>query len=358
MKFRDKLLRPIIALAFVLATMMPSFSATTSSSSSGYSAPSSRPSAPSTPMRVEPPRQPYTPPAVNNGYTKPPQAAVPPIAAPIPHPGPVTPPPVANSNSGFTKPGGAPSQPTGQTSLPPKQGLPPNALASAQTRNMSATSLTAYQSERANAKQPPMPLAPADTRNNPAYANASRAYGGNVDTYMANRQTSYSSYRTSNQSTFLIVHEIRPNYGIYDSGFLTGMIMGAVIGNVVANHNADMQRAAWLNAQQNQAWYPQYMADLRTQAETNAQLRERLAYMEGQQALARSQGVTVDATQLPQGVDPSIAIAPEAVITDSNFTQTPTGDRSPIVKSSHIWLWFILGLFGVVGLSWLVMRKR
>ena len=325
MKF-NKILRPLVAVIFGLATIIPNIAS--ADSKGGYSRPSAPSSAPpprayTPPPQVQrtpdPPRQFTAPPAAptQNGFTKP--------GAP---PAQIAPPPPASTQNGFTKPGAPPARATtGTTAIPPKNGPPPNALAGAQTRNMSANSLNLYQDERERAKHPPMPISPADTRNNPAYVNASRAYGGNFDTYMTGRHANYSSFRDSNRDTFVIVHEIRPNYGIYDSGFLTGMIMGAYIHGAVSDHNADMQHAAWLNAQQNQAWYSQYMSDLRQQAETNAQLRERLAYMEGQQAQAKAQGVTVDATQLPHGVDPSIAIAPEAVITDSNFTQPPTEDQ-------------------------------
>jgi len=65
------------------------------------------------------------------------------------------------------------------------------------------------------------------------------------------------------------------------------MFMGAAIGSSMSNN------AAWMAAQQNQAWYASYRADLDRQAMSNAELRNKIAAMDAeiaQQLLLEGRG--------------------------------------------------------------------
>lgn len=335
MRIKNTMLASMVAIMFGLTAIAPAFSASFSSSSrssSGFTAPS-RPSAPSMQFNRPSPST-FAPSsgATQNGFTKPNMAPSTTTSNP----------PAAQSQNEFTKPG---STATVQPSQSSGRAPPPNALSTAQTRNMSSSSLASYQAERAQAKQPPMPIAQTELRSNPVMSSARNSYGGNVDTYMSRRATTYDTYRTSHASTFVIVHEIRPNYGIYDSSILTGMVMG-VIGTNMA------QNAMWMNAQQNQPWYSQYRADLNQQAQTNEELRNKLAILDKEMSDQQAQGHTVNVDSPPPGIDPSMFIAPEAVITDSDFSQTPNQSNTHIL----VWVLLLLSIFGVIGIIYFIRR--
>lgn len=275
--------------------------------------------------------RPSTPSHSAPSYPSPPPSAVAP-SRPLPPPAAIAP---SNSN-GFSRPGSTPAQPVAA----PRPVAPASPMAQAQQRQVSSSSLSAYQAERANARTPPNPVSTQQVRNDPVYNSARDSFGGNTDRYFSQRTTVINNYRTSHPDVYAINSGIRPNYGIYDSGFLTGMMMGYVGGSIINN-------ATWMHAQQHQPWYPAYRADLERQAVDNAELRGRITQMDAEIGRLRAQGVQpAAATSLPQGVDPALAIAPEAVIAD-----TPE-------KSSHTWLWVILGIISGGALVWFVMRRR
>ena len=307
----------------------------TSSSSSGFSKPSA-PSVASTPSSsgggfskptTSAPPVASTPPAPSsNGFSKPTPAPSAPVASP--------------SNNGFSKPNSAPVSTAGNTTAPPRPAAPASAMATANNKAVSSSTLSAYQAERSQARQPPMPVASTQVRSSPVYSSASRAWGGNADTYYSRRTVVYSSYRSSHPDVFIITHNMRPNYGIYDSGFLTGMMFGYIGSSMIHN-------ASWMYAQQSQPWYPAYRADLERQAVDNAELRAKMYAMDAEIAKLKAQGVQPQTTNsLPQGVDPAMAIAPEAVMADAPE------------KPSYTWLWIILAAIGGGVVVFFVVRRR
>jgi len=179
--------------------------------------------------------------------------------------------------------------------------------------------------------RPPQPVSTSSVRSSPVYASVSRSWGGNADSYYARRTTVYTSYRTSYPSVFIVTHNMYPNYGMYDSGFLTGMFMGYLGSSMVQN-------AAWLAAQQNEAWYASYRADLDRQAIDNQELREKLAAMDAEIARQRAAGNVAQAGSLPDGVDPALAVAPEAVnaVEPEKEQQSSGGGVS--------WIWVVVGV--------------
>ena len=197
---------------------------------------------------------------------------------------------------------------------------------------MSSNSLNAYQAERSGSTRPPQPVAAAAVRGNPTYTNASRAWGGNVDTYYSRRTTVITTYHSSYPGVFVVSRGLYPNYGIYDSGFLTGMFMGYMGASMIHN-------ASWLASQQSQPWYPNYRADLERQAQTNAELRDKIATMDAEIARQRASGNVAHPGTLPQGVDPAFAMAPEAVI-------AAAPDRS---TGNPTWVWLLVVMGASIG---------
>ena len=220
-------------------------------------------------------------------------------------------------------------------------------MAQAQSRNMSATSLQAYQAERARAQQPPTPVTTQQVRQDPVYTSARSSFGGNADRYYSQRTVVINNYRTTHPEVFSYSQNLRPNYGIFDSSFLTGMMVGAIGTSLY-------DRATWMASQQHQPWYPQYRADLERQAGDNADLRARMAEMDREIDALRAQNRVPPTPQaLPQGVDPAMAIAPEAVNAD-----TPPANNGNNRGGGHTWIWILAGL-GILGVvAWFVVKKR
>lgn len=159
--------------------------------------------------------------------------------------------------------------------------------------------------------------------NSGTYGTASRAWNGNTDTYYQQRTVVVNQYRNSYPNVYVVSHNLHPNYGIYDSGFLTGMFMGYLGSSMIHN-------ATWLASQQNQPWYNSYRADLDRQAATNAELRAKIAEMDAEIARQKAAGNVAASNSVPQGVNPALAIAPEAVM-----AATPE-------NTSWVWLWIVL----------------
>ena len=274
--------------------------ASSSSFSSSFSKPAA--SAPSTPSFSKPSvATPSTTTAgpTSNGFSKPAASA----------PSTTTAGPTSN---GFSKPG---SNATSNGTIAPATG----SLGNASVKANSAASLSAYQSNRNSATSPPPP---AIAKTDPVYRNASSAWGGDPARYQSQRVTVINNYRSNNPGVYVITSHMSPSYGMYDSGFLTGMVLGAV-GNSISN-------AIWMNAQVNQPWYPSYRAELEAQAADNADLREHLSALDAEMAAQRANGAPTTVTTLPPGVDPALAFTPESVVPEQ--TQS----------NSHILLWILL----------------
>jgi hypothetical protein len=185
-----------------------------------------------------------------------------------------------------------------------------------------------------------MPVASNQVHGNPVYNNASTAWGGNADGYYSRRTVAYGNYRASHPDVSAVTNNMRPNYGIYDSGFLTGMMLGYMGSSMIHN-------ASWMYAQHNQPWYPAYRADLERQAVDNAELRAKMNAMDAEIAKLKAQGAQPQtANSLPPGVDPAMAIAPEAVWADAPD------------DPSYTWLWIVLAAIAGGSLVWFVVRRR
>ena len=196
---------------------------------------------------------------------------------------------------------------------------------------MSTTSFSAYQAERAASVRPASPV-DKSTLNNSVFNNTRSSYGSDVNTYMNKRTEYYTSYRARSPEVFVINSNLRPNYGVYDSGFLTGMM----IGQLGSNHAANM---SWMAAQYNQPWYNSYRNDLNEQAATNEKLRARLVELDAEIEMLKARGgEPADVTVLPPDIQPEIAIAPEAVIAATSDEESTRFRFSPIM---------LLSVFGV-----------
>ena len=339
-------LAPLLAFAISSVTLDPAGAGTFSkpsipssstfsrppTSSFGFSKPVVRDTAPPAPSYATPPKAVVTPtPVVSpaTSYTKPVIAAPPtPVASPATsYTKPViaaTPAPVASpANSfGYSKPTAAPTpvaSSTPQTYKPTTVYNPSTALGASSSKVMSGDALKKYQAERLAAKTPPQPVDIGSVRRDPGFASAASRYGS-VDSYMTARGNSMVIYRNAHPDVYVYTRNIYPNYGAYDSSFLVGMMLGYV-GSEAAN-------AQWMYAHQYDPWYAQWHADMMRQAQDNADLHAKLLAQDAELARLKASGAQPTSQALPAGVDPSLAIAPEAMIAnassvadDARFTQ-------------------------------------
>jgi hypothetical protein len=262
-------------------------SSTSSSGSNGYSKPSSSPSS-SSQGYTKPSTAPSSSPSSSSqGYTKPSTA---PSSSP------------SSSSQEYTKPSTAPNSANNTPSTPK---TPSTALGAASNKNLSADSLKAYQAERNSAAKPPQPINKTDTVNNPA-----RSTYKNADQYMNKRTTVINNYHTNNPNVTSINRGMSPNYGMYDSNFLTGMVMGYL-------GTSMLQNSMWMYSHMNEPWYKSYRADLDTQAANNAELKAKIAAMDAEVAKLKEQNTQPhEKNIIPKEIDPALAIAPEAMILD------------------------------------------
>jgi len=246
--------------------------------------------------------------------------------------------------STYSKPGVVSNpQSTSNSVAPPSLPKPNSALGVAANKQISSSSLQAYQAERASAKMPPTPLKASEIKSDPGLAAARRQYS-NTDQYMAQRATNITIYRNSHPDVFIYTHNMYPYYGTYDSSFLVGMMFGYV-GSSVANAN-------WLYMHQNDPWYYQWHADMQRQAQNDAAMQAKLAQMDMQLADLKAQNAHPTVSALPEGVNPSIAIAPEAMLAVTDDQPHGSSVISFLIWGTSIiivFLFIMFGYFYVVG---------
>ena len=119
------------------------------------------------------------------------------------------------------------------------------------------------------------------------------------------------------------------------------MVMGYVGSSMIHN-------ASWWAAQQNQPWYPAYRADLERQAADNAELRAKVSQLDLEVAAQRAAGNVAQANSLPPGVNPALAISPEAVV-------AVTPDKPD--NGTPVWVPMMLTILVVAVGSYLLMRR-
>lgn len=269
----------------------------TPSSGSSYSKPNSSSNSSTTTKSATVPSTSKTP-SSSQGYTEPSTAAP------------------SSSSQGYTKPS-PPSSTTNSSTLAPK--TPSTALGAASNKNLSADSLKAYQAERNAASKPPQPINKTDTVNNPAKSTYKDA-----NQYMNKRSTVINDYHTNNPSVTTINRGMSPNYGMYDSNFLTGMIMGYL-------GTSMLQNSMWMYSHMNEPWYKSYRADLDAQAANNAELKAKIAAMDAEVAKLKEQNAQPqEKNVIPKEIDPALAIAPEAMILDDEHNSGISWWYAPI----------------------------
>ncbi len=296
---------------------------------------------PSAPAYSKPAPSASIAPPVTNSYSKP-SAAPTIVASPTTNsyskPGTT---PTATSNNGYTKPVASSTPAPAYT---PRVYDPKNALSASSSKVMSNDALAAYKAERAAAKTPPQPVDIGAVKHDPAFNAATKQYGS-VDSYMNARKGTVNVYRNNHPDVYIYSSHMAPNYGAYDDSFLLGMTLG-YLGSSASNN-------AWMYSHMNDPWYAQWHADMLAQAQTNDDLRAKIEAQDAELARLKASGVQPTPVALPAGIDPSLAIAPEAMIANASVDQEDS--------SSHIFrniiIVFVLLIIGFIGFLYMKGRK-
>lgn len=349
-----------VAFSFGLFATDVSALSSSSSSSSSRSSPSvssssrsfgsssyTKPSIPSSSSYTKPSTPSYTPPSSSSrGYTKPTTPSTSssfgytkPSATPTPSA--VLPSKPATGSSWWSSSGSSYSKPgASSTTTAPKVVAPSTLLSTSSAKRTSSSTLDQYRAERAKAKTPPTPVDVTATRNDSTFTRAKSQYRS-VDDYWTRRREDSTRYYNSHPDTVFYTRNLAPNYGQYDSGFLTGLLLGHFGSSASSN-------AAWMYAHQTDSWYPQWRADMDRQAAQNEKLKAKLDEMDAEVRKLKAQGVQPNPNaELPADVPSSLAIAPEAMIADDVTDNTEQSSDGP--GFLHYFLNVLIGLGLIIG---------
>ena len=276
-----------------------------SRSSSSYSKPSSSYSKPSSLPGAARPATVNTGGSQNRNITKPAPARPP---ATNTYSRPAVPATTNNSTNSYSRPSSNNTVTRSPASMPPNA---VGALGSAANATMSRDSLSAYYAERNRFNRPPTNFNKDAVKTDPLVQSTRRQYP-RIDDYMQNRTRQMQTYNNRYPETQRYNQTMSPNYGMFDSNFLMGMLLGHWTSNSNNNNNSS---AAWLSSQRDQEWYKTWRADLEKAAKENSELRAKIEEMDRQ--IAELKPSDKPASVLPEGVPASLAVAPEAVIVDA-----------------------------------------
>lgn len=212
-----------------------------------------------------------------------------------------------NGTQGYSRP----SVPAPSTTMKPDA---VGALGNAASATMSRDSLQKYMQERNAFGKAPAVFDKGAVRSDPVVRQTKAQYP-KIDDYMQSRSREREAYTARHPETARYTQTMQPNYGMFDSNFLMGMLLGHWTGSSGSNNNNNAANAEWLKSQSNQEWYTHWRADLERASKENAELKSRIQDLDKQMAEIKTTTPPVKA--LPDGVPSSLALAPEAMIVDA-----------------------------------------
>lgn len=138
-------------------------------------------------------------------------------------------------------------------------------------------------------------LVPVSIKSSPVFSRSfsSGAPPVTYHTYLGNRNAYYSSYRPP-----VYIYSYAPRYGMWDAMFMW-MMLDNMNHNMYYNHR-------------NEADYQNWRRDADKQAQTDADLRAKLAAMDLKVRELEKAKTPVDPSYMPPGVDPTVAMSVDA----------------------------------------------
>jgi hypothetical protein len=199
----------------------------------------------------------------------------------------------------------------------------------------SAASLAAFNKDQGQYKSLPAgaPSTPQAARANPAF----QQYGhnwGTADRYYEDRSR-YLSRLPPERAVYwnnppAWVTNARPSYGSWAGPFmgsLVGGAVGTVAGNAISHYMIDDGSARWAAAHRQTPEFQQWHADMMAQSEHDPDLRMRMVALDSSVEQVVQSGVALDENALPNGIDPSMAVAPDTVLMATSSGEETVTDR-------------------------------
>lgn len=193
----------------------------------------------------------------------------------------------------------------------------PQAQAAWARTQQAASAAAASKASLAKFKAPAKPApAPSVVTASPTFGRAIATTKPTYQTYTIKRHEYYRSYQPP-----VYVYNSAPRYGVWDAMFMW-MMLDSMNHSMYYNHRNDADWAAW-------------RADADRQAQTNAELKAKLAAMDAKVKELEAQKTPVDPAYMPPGVDPTVALAQdvaEKTLPHETPAQNPDADEDPAVR--------------------------
>ena len=201
---------------------------------------------------------------------------------------------------------------------------------------------TQAKSSMAQFKAPAAPApASASIKSSPAFSRSFSPGAPRVTyhTYLGNRNAYYSSYRPP-----VYIYSYAPRYGMWDAMFMW-MMLDNMNHNMYYNHR-------------NEADYQNWRRDADKQAQTDADLRAKLAAMDLKVKELEKAKTPVDPSYMPPGVDPTVAMSvdaaeatlPQEQIQNETVPVTTQGDGFDDDNEAGVVIAWVFGSLIVIGL--------
>lgn len=274
-------------------------------------------------------KPPASAPSVNRSYSKPPDAPAAPAARDTPAPR------TDSVNRNYSKPpstvddtprgGGSIYSKPGGGSITTGAPVTRNALSDSVQKSASKRTLDQYDEEHRAFTQPPKaPVAPQQAAQDPLWTRNTQRWQNDDDYYTQRRRA-----LAAEPPPPIYVQRAAPSYGMFAGGFLGGMLLDRILQPSYSN---------WAYSHQSDPAFQEWHRDMEQQAEDNAELKAKLATMDAKLAEMKAQNAkpNEDKATLPEGVDPAVAIAPDAALSALSQRKAP--------GSSHWIIWSMLAL--------------
>ena len=243
------------------------------------------------------------------------------------------------------------TKPSGYGSFGNKAAQPVTARPQAQAawaRSQQATSAAASsKAELAKFKAPPTPApAPAAVAASPVFSRTVTVTRPTYQTYVIQRQGYYSAYHPSPY-----VYSYAPRYGMWDAMFMW-MMLDNMNSSMYYHHRNDADYMAW-------------RADAERQAQNDAAVKAKLQQMDQKIKELEAQKTPVNPAYMPEGVDPSVAMAQDVAEQSLQHEQpAPNPDAVDwtqprrVEETSYTWLWWLIGIGVAIAIGALIWTNR
>jgi TRAP transporter TAXI family solute receptor len=173
-------------------------------------------------------------------------------------------------------------------------------------RQKSAESLSAYKAEQSKFKQPEKPFDKNTYANNGLYKSAPVYSGYSAKTQITVRNNYYGGMGYSPPMYYT---SFSPSYGVFDTMFMFWML---------DSMHTNAEARAMAHNYRNDPGYQQWRRDADKQADTNAELKAKLASMDAEMAKLKDQ--PVNPNYVPKGIPSEAIVAPQAMMAKTPAT--------------------------------------